>query len=270
MKYIDAKTQDSLKQGVMEFLNLSVGEMTHIFISIYEDTEKEPCEWVRDFISDYVVNENLDYIQMFHLSRRLNGTDIYVNNNLKKLLLEESPLSDFFNKHKVTFGLNERQIDLYYRGELQTIDNEFRYNGENIYYLRSRLGHNQIQDFCVNGFAFRSYLEKNYYFKALSYCPELVENIGRYLDIRNMSTDYYNNSKYYCMEYLIPMKDVIFDMGYPPQTVREKTVEFLCQAILRLYDEWRGSSFVSDENLILRLADDDCINPEWVIAAEEL
>ena len=48
-----------------------------------------------------------------------------------------------------------------------------------------------------------------------------------------MSNDYYNNSKYYCIEYLIPMSDVIFDMPYPPITDREKTVEFLQQAILR-------------------------------------
>ena len=43
--------------------------MTQVFMSIYEDTEKEPWEWVRDFLSDYVVNEILEYIQMFHLSR---------------------------------------------------------------------------------------------------------------------------------------------------------------------------------------------------------
>ena len=41
MKYIDAKTQQSLKQGIMEFLGLSSGEMMLMFMSIYEDTEKE-------------------------------------------------------------------------------------------------------------------------------------------------------------------------------------------------------------------------------------
>ena len=44
MKYIDARTQESLKQGIMEFLNLSASEMIQIFMSIYEDTEKEPWE----------------------------------------------------------------------------------------------------------------------------------------------------------------------------------------------------------------------------------
>lgn len=76
IKYIDAKTQNLLKQGVMEFLNFSACEMIQIFMSIYEDTEKEPWEWGRDFLSDYVIDEALKYIQMFYLSRRLDGTDL--------------------------------------------------------------------------------------------------------------------------------------------------------------------------------------------------
>ncbi|MBO5425601.1 MAG: hypothetical protein J6A25_08815 [Lachnospiraceae bacterium] len=159
---------------------------------------------------------------------------------------------------------------MYYNGVLQSLENEFRYGGDNIYYLRSRLGYNKSKDYCVNGFAFRSYLENNHYFSSLSYCPELVDNIGRLLGISGLNTDYYNNSKYYCIEYLIPMRDVIFDIGYPPETVGEKTVEFLNHAILRLYDEWRGSSFVCDNNLVLRLSDDACIKPEWFVKAEEL
>lgn len=270
MKYIDTKTQQSLKQGIMEFLGLSSGEMMQMFMSIYEDTEKEPWEWVRDFISDCIVDEKLEYIQMFHLSRRLEGTNLKVNNNLQQLLIEESPLSDFFRKHKVTFKLSEGHIDMYYKGEVQLLDDEFRYDGGNVSYMKSRLGYFKNQDFCVNGFAFRSYLEKNQYYSCLSRCPELVDNIARLLSIQEMSTDYYNNSKYYCIEYLIPMSDVIFDMAYPPETVEEKTAEFLQQAILRLYDEWKRSSFVCDDNLILRLSDDACIKPEWFVEAEEL
>lgn len=110
MKYIDATTQTSLKQGVMELLKLSDSEMTQMFMSIYDDTEKEPWEWVRDFLCDYCVDETLEYIQMFHLSRRLNGTDIKVNNNLAQLLIEDSPISEFFKKHKVIFKSNEDHI----------------------------------------------------------------------------------------------------------------------------------------------------------------
>lgn len=270
MKYIDTTTSKSLKQGVMEFLNLSASEINQMFISIYEDVEKEPCEWVREFLSDYIIDEKLEFIQMFHLSRRLKNTDIKANNNLKQLLLQQSPLSDFFKNHKITFKSNECHIEMYYNGKLQPLDDEFRYDGGNIYYLKSRLGHNKVQDYCVNGFVFRTFLEKNHYFSSLRYCPELVGNIESLLGIQGMSEDYYNKSKYYCIEYLIPMKEIEFDIGNPPKTDTEKTLEFLYYAILRLYDEWRRSSFSCDENLIIRLLDDANIKPEWFINAEEL
>lgn len=101
-------------------------------------------------------------------------------------------------------------------------------------------------------------------------CPELVSNIKWLLDIKGMIADYYFNSKYYCIEYSIPMENAIFDMGYPTETVCDKTKEFISQAILRLYDEWTGSIFVCDKNLILRLEDDVFINPDWFVKAEQL
>lgn len=270
MKYIDTRTNTSLKEGVMNFLNISKGEMIQMFISIYEDTEKEPWKWVEDFLADYDINETLEYIQMFHLSRRLNGTDLKANNNLKRLLIEQSPLSDFFRKYEIIFKLNQNHIDMYYKGDLQILDDEFQYHNGNVSYIKSRLGYYQNQDYCVNGFAFRLYLEENYYYSALSWSPEFIGNIERLLDIHGMQNDYIENSKYYCIEYLIPMSDVIFDLSYPPTTAQEKTVEFLRKAILRLYDEWLGSSFVCDENLVLRLDDNADIMPEWYVTAEEL
>lgn len=102
---------------------------------------------------------------MYHLSRRLDGTDIHVNQNLKQLLLESSPLSMFFRKYKVTFTDNEGHIDMYYKGMIQPLHNEYLYDRGNMYYLRSRLSYNKVQDFCVNGFVFRSHLEQNSYFQ---------------------------------------------------------------------------------------------------------
>ena len=84
-------------QYCMEFLNLSADGLIQLFVSVYEDTEREPWECVEDFLSEHIVDEKLEYIQMFHLSRRLNGTDLKANSNLEKLLLGSSPLSNFFS-----------------------------------------------------------------------------------------------------------------------------------------------------------------------------
>ena len=268
MKYIDTKTQDALKQEVMKFLNLTEDEIKQIFESIYYNTEKEPRTWVNDFLSEYIVDETLECIQMFHLSRRLDGTDLRENNNLEQLLLEDTPISRFFKKHKVTFEKGKGHIDIFFKGKLQPLDNEFNYHSGNIYYLKSRLGYNTAQDYCVNGFAFRSYLEENRYFSALSAGPELVQNIESLLDIDGMVLDYYANSKYYCIEYLVPLSEVIFDEYNFPQTDRWKMVAFLCESILRLYYSWINVS--CDENLILRLSDDAEMKPEWFVNAEEI
>ena len=83
---------------------------------------------------------------MFHLSRRLNGTDLRENNNLEQILLEDTSISKFFKKHNVTFEKGEGHINMFYKGELQPLDNEFKYDGGNIYYVRSRLGYNTAQD----------------------------------------------------------------------------------------------------------------------------
>lgn len=85
-----------------------------------------------------------------------------------------------------------------------------------------------------------------------------------------MISDYYKNSKYYCIKYLIPLSEVIFDMNNPPETNRDKMIVFLNQSLLRLYDEWRYSSFVCDDNLILRLSDYAMIKPEWFVTAEKI
>ena len=69
---------------------------------------------------------------------------------------------------------------------------------------------------------------------------------------------------------MIPMSEVIFDENNPPENNHEKTIEFLSQAIIKLYYEWRISGSAHDKNLILRLSDNANIRPEWFVQAEEL
>ena len=270
MKYIDAVNHESLEKGIMKLLNVTRKELNSIYNSIYYDIEKDPWQWIEDFIEDCVVDESLEYIQMYHLSRRLNGSDLRSNNNLDQLLLEETPISEFFKKYGVVFVKGNGHIDMYFNGKLQLLDDKLRYSNGNIYYVKSRLGYNKNQDYCVNGFAYRENLEENCYFKSLSNCPELIGSIARLLNIDGMISDYYENSKYYCIKYLIPLSEVIFDMENPPETVRDKIIVFLNHSLCKLYYECRDCSSLSDNNLILRLSDYAMINPEWFVSAEKI
>lgn len=269
MIYIDARNQLSLKQGVIDFLNLTEKELEQVFETM-DSVEDEPYDWAKFFLEDYGIDSSLEFIQMYHLTRRLNGTDLTVNNNLEQLLLRETPVSDFFKRYDVTFKKSDGHMVMYYKGSLQPLDDEFYSGSGNMAYIKSRLGYFDTQDYCVNGFAFRFHLEMQSYYCSLSRCPELVDNIGRFLDIDNMVSDYSNNSRYYCIEYLIPISKVFFDLVNPPKSELEKTLIFLANAIVRLYKEWKCARFVCDDNLILRLDDNAETEEDWFVNAEEL
>jgi len=268
VKYLDTKTQTSLRKGVNAFLDISEDELIEIFETL--NSEEDTWKWVEDYINSIVIDDTLDYIQMFHLSRRLNGTDLFQNNNLEQLLLTPSPIAYFFKKYDLTFKQGDDHIDMYYKDKLCNLTDEVFFGQGNKSYLRTRLGYKTVKDYCVNGFAFRSYLERNSYFRTLSECPELVTRIADFLEIENMINDYHNNSRNYCLEYLIPMSEIIFDMNNAPKTNQEKTIELLTRSVMRLYAEWDNYDFGHGENLILRLDDRVCVKKEWFIAAEEL
>ena len=124
MIYIDTRDQLSLKHGVMEFLNVTEEELELVFETI-DSVDEDPYDWVKKYLEDYGIDSPLEYIQMFHLTRRLNGTDLRTNNNLERLLLCKTPLSDFFKRYDVTFKKHNGHMELYYKGALQTLDDEF-------------------------------------------------------------------------------------------------------------------------------------------------
>ena len=82
MIYIDTRDQMSLKHGVMEFLNVTEEELELVFETI-DSVDEDPYDWVKKYLEDYGIDSPLEYIQMFHLTRRLNGTDLRINNNLE-------------------------------------------------------------------------------------------------------------------------------------------------------------------------------------------
>lgn len=72
MIYIDTRDQLSLKHGVMEFLNVTEEELELVFETI-DSVDEDPYDWVKKYLEDYGIDSPLEYIQMFHLTRRLNG-----------------------------------------------------------------------------------------------------------------------------------------------------------------------------------------------------
>ena len=107
------------------------------------------------------------------------------------------------------------------------------------------------EDYCFNGFAFKDLLYKNSYARELEDVPEFIGVLATFLKDRTIGTDYYEQSTYYCYEYLIP-------------------IEIAYQVIHRLHDyHYSNSKYMYDnDNPILRLGDFCTMDAKYFVKKE--
>jgi hypothetical protein len=275
--YIDTHTEETMQQTVCQIFNLTVEELYQLF----ERAGKASCtenymdgdkfnNVINKFIDLKMSNKNIDQILFFHLGRRLNSaSNCGEGKNLFELLSTENAMSIFLKNHEVTFQPNEGHLDLYYKGKLISLDNEEK---EHVPYLRWRLGYNSNRiDYCFNGFMLRDLLYRNNYAHELYDVPEFIGLLATFLKNRNIGTDYFQNSKYYCFEYLVPIEKVYFDDDEDLQK-EDKQLYLLNQVLHRLYDYMATDiRYMFDhDNPILRLADNDVMKEEYFVTKEEI
>ncbi|MHC6181046.1 hypothetical protein ACYUJ6_14565 [Clostridium sp. JNZ X4-2] len=275
--YIDTHTKETIQQSVCQIFNITVKELHQLF----ERAGKASCtenymdgdkfnKVINQFIELKMSNKPIDKILFFHLGRRLNSASNCVEGkNLFELLSTENEMSTFLKNHEVTFQPNNGHLDLYYKGKLISLDNKER---ENVPYLRWRLGYNSNRiDYCFNGFMLRDLLYRNNYARELYDVPEFIGVLATFLRNPNIGTEYFQNSKYYCFEYLVPIEKVYFDNAeHLPNEGKQQYL--LNQVLHRLYDYTiTDIRYMFDhDNPILRLADNDVMQEEYFIAKEEI
>lgn len=275
--YIDTHTKETIQQSVCQIFNIKVKELEQLF----ERAGKESCtenymdgdkfnKVINQFIDLKMSNKPIDKILFFHLGRRLNSANNCIEGkNLFELLSTKNEMSIFLKNHEVTFQPNNGHLDLYYKGKLISLDNKEK---ENVPYLRWRLGYNSNRiDYCFNGFMLRDLLHRNHYTRELYDVPEFIGVLATFLGNRNIGTDYFQNSKYYCFEYLVPIERVYFDNAeHLPNEGKQQYL--LNQVLHRLYDySVTDIRYMFDhDNPILRLADNDVMQEEYFIAKEEI
>ena len=275
--YIDTHTKETMQQAVCQFFNIAVEELYQLFeiagkISCtqnYMDGDKFN-NVINEFIDFKMPNKPIDQILFFHLGRRLNSVgNCGEGKNLFELLSTENAMSKFLKNHEVAFQSNEGHLDLYYKGKLMSLNNIEK---EYVPYLRWRLGYNSNRiDYCFNGFMLRDLLYRNNYARELYDVPEFIGVLATFLRNRNIETDYFRNSKYYCFEYLVPIEKVYFDdVENLPKEGKQQYL--LNQVLHRLYDYTvTDIRYMFDhDNPILRLVDDDVMQEEYFITKEEI
>lgn len=273
---IDTHTKESIENSLARYLNITVPELYLHIIKASENAQDDYSfngdlfsQEVLSIVSSLNPQETIDEMYVYHLSRRLICDDMNnSSDNLKVLLTNDSPLSDFLKKYGITFYEQDGHIEILYNGRVVDLSNTSE-NG--VPYLRSRLGYiTGREDYCFNGFALRDQLMKNNYTRNLYRCPEFIGNLASYLKNQSIVTDYYENSRYYCYTYKLKLSDILFDTN-DKFTDKEKVDFFIVQLFDRLREYTGDSRYIFDhDNPILRIDDNSCVSANLLIGVEEI
>ncbi|HBF0925410.1 TPA: hypothetical protein KOR93_001610 [Clostridioides difficile] len=275
--YIDTHTKETMEKSICSYLGVTLQDLSVLFNLAGNEAQQDKFldgdklnDIFNSFIKAHMPNKELDEVLFFHLSRRLNtASDCNVGNNLFELLSTENAMTFFLKEHDVEFVVCDKHLNLIYKGKEISLDDT---NKEHIPYLRWRLGHNANRiDFCINGFLLKDLLYRNSYARELYDVPEFIGVLATFLKRRDIGTDYFDNSKYYCFEYCLPLAKVMFDEK--DSLAEEQKVKYLLNQILnRLYEyHTHDIRYMFDhENPIIRLTDNDTMDEQYYISKEEI
>lgn len=275
--YIDTHTKETMEKSICSYLGVTLQDLSVLFNLAGNEAQQDKFldgdklnDIFNSFIKAHMPNKELDEVLFFHLSRRLNtASDCNVGNNLFELLSTENAMTLFLKEHDVEFVVCDKYLNLIYKGKEISLDDTIK---EHIPYLRWRLGHNANRiDFCINGFLLKDLLYRSSYARELYDVPEFIGVLATFLKRRDIGTDYFDNSKYYCFEYCLPLAKVMFDEK--DSLAEEQKVKYLLNQILnRLYEyHTHDIRYMFDhENPIIRLTDNDTMDEQYYISKEEI
>ena len=274
--FINTSTQSSISTSLSHYLDIPENELDQY---IDYAAEKAQCNnycfntvifqsELTSIFSDLQPEEKIDEILLYHLTRRLNNSEIdYEAKNLKELLLSNSELKQFLAEHNVAFEESNGHPIILYRNRVLSLRNTM---DTDVCYLRGRLGYGSTQgDYCFNGFALRDLLMKNTYTRELYDGPEFIKILSRYLKNPAIQQDFFSNSTYYCLAYKLPFDLILFD-GDDNMGENDKNDYFLTQLCMRLleYKSINRRSLSDINNPILRVSDSLIVPEQFSFGSE--
>ena len=127
---IDTRTKESMIASFATYLDVTEDELFQYIEYAADKAQQDSWAFNTDIFegellsifSDLQPEEQIDEIYVYHLTRRLNGSiEDKSSDNLKSLLLKESPISSFLRQYGISFiekgshpviVLNNNQISL--------------------------------------------------------------------------------------------------------------------------------------------------------------
>ncbi len=274
---IDTKTKESMIASLASYLDITEDELFQYIDYAANKAQQDSWAFNTDvfekellsIVSDLQPEETIDEVYVYHLTRRLNASiEDKSSDNLKSLLLNESPISTFLMQYKISFAEQKGHPVIIYDDKEILLDNIFE---SDVCYLRSRLGYNSgREDYCFNGFALRDQLMRNSYTRQLYLGPEFLDILSRYLSIDGLKDKYCENSKYYCFTYKMTIEEIIFD-DREQLSDEEKVDYLLVQIAMRILSYMEDAKYQYDhDNPIIRVADDASVPENKIIDVEEI
>ena len=267
--YLDTHTRKAMKSSICMYLGIDYGELENIFGNIYEG-DKEWRQCLKNMVNTCSTIDNIDEILLFHFSRRLNSNEDVSSYNLYDLLLKETAISSFLKQYDISFKMGAEHLELVYKGTLKVFENS---HDPKVSYIKMRMGYfKNSLDYCVNGLAFGDLIYRNRYCKSLFNGPEFLTCLLQAIEREDVLMQYIESSKYYCLEYKIPIEEVIF-CDREELSLLEKKKKIVFEVLKRLYNYYvQGNDYCIDDedNPLLRLEDSDNIESKYFVSKKEI
>ncbi|MFQ6791897.1 MAG: hypothetical protein ACLRT4_03815 [Thomasclavelia sp.] len=264
--YINTKSKETIEQSLCKILNIGKEELYKIIDECYKKHQENHQVLVLDEQYDFFdgfVKENqikrIDQVMLMHLSRRL--VDDQDNNgyNLVDTLTKETSISNFMKKYDVSFKYDEhikmfvddKEIDL------DNGDDSFSY-----YYLKNRFGY-RYKDFNFKGYMFGDNLENSEIYQIHAEGPEFFGYLFLFSDDK-MIDDFYNESKYYQYEYLVPIDMICFE-DYDDLSNSEKQRHIIVNCLQRLYNYKYDPLMNDTENKVIGILEQQSLSEKYLI-----
>lgn len=270
--FINTRNKSELEESICKYLLCSKRELyDFLHFAKLKSTQNGYTdgdileELIINFLKEHKPIKLIESVLFYHLSRRLK--DHKPNDetmNLFDLLTTENAFSRFLAKHNIRFENLNNQLEIFHNNQHIALTDSIR--NPNLY-LKRRLGHNKMLDYCVNGFMLNDRICKNSYTKMLWEGPEFLQALSKLLKQPDLIDDYIDNSIFYCYEYLIPIEKILFDEN-EDMSHHEKIDFFIINVISRLYDyySYKSNCHSDNGNEIMRLTDDVNLSNELYIS----
>ena len=269
--YINTTLQIMMVKSICEALNICKDDLNDLLDICYIEFQKERSVIILDdqydYFMDYVKKHlciNIDYVNFYHLSRRLNDNKDDNGYSLDKVLCNDTSLSRFLKRYGFTFKydqyirmyLNEKEINLSELNDYSSI------------FLKQVLGSN-YQDYSFRGFEFSDAIEKNEIYEIVKDGPELFGYLFSFVNSDELLEDFISNSKFYKFEYLVPIEQIYFE-NYEELTNEEKQYHIVVKALQRLYAYKYDSVDYDDDNPVIGMIDDLTLDSQYLVSKTEI